>query len=55
MSAYNFSVIWTPGKIHFIADALSRYPMFAPEAEDQGIAEIDAEYVHVFYVRMCKI
>ena len=30
LTAYNFSVIWTPGKSHHIADALSRAPVFGP-------------------------
>ena len=30
LTGYNFSVIWTPGKSHHIADALSRAPVFAP-------------------------
>ena len=30
ITAYNFSVIWTPGKSHHIADALSRAPVFGP-------------------------
>merc|ERR1712020_471300 len=32
---YNFRVRWIPGKKQVIADALSRYPVFQPEAEDQ--------------------
>ena len=28
---YSFLVRWVPGKTHFIADALSRAPLFAPE------------------------
>ena len=28
---YSFVVRWVPGKTHFIADALSRAPLFAPE------------------------
>ena len=30
VTSYNFSVIWTPGKNHHIADALSRAPVFGP-------------------------
>ena len=30
LTAYNFSVIWKPGKSHHIADALSRAPVFGP-------------------------
>ena len=30
LTSYNFSVIWTPGKSHYIADALSRAPVFGP-------------------------
>ena len=28
---YSFNVRWVPGKTHYIADALSRAPLFAPE------------------------
>ena len=30
---YSFMVTWVPGKTHYIADALSRYPVFEPEAD----------------------
>ena len=30
VTSYNFTVIWTPGKDHHIADALSRAPVFGP-------------------------
>ena len=30
LTNYNFTVIWTPGKTHHIADALSRAPVFGP-------------------------
>ena len=30
VTSYNFTVIWTPGKNHHIADALSRAPVFGP-------------------------
>ena len=30
LTSYNFSVIWTPGKSHHIADTLSRAPVFGP-------------------------
>ena len=30
---YSFTVTWVPGKTHYIADALSRYPVFQPEAD----------------------
>ena len=30
---YEFRVLWTPGKTHFIADALSRAPVFMAEEE----------------------
>ena len=33
---YQFKVLWTPGKTHHIADALSRFPVFKPE-EDQDV------------------
>ena len=31
IAMYSFQVCWVPGKTHFIADALSRAPLFAPE------------------------
>ena len=31
---YNFTLEWRPGKLHAIADALSRYPVFKGEASD---------------------
>ena len=30
---YTFKITWVAGKTHYIADALSRYPVFGP-AED---------------------
>ena len=30
LTNFNFTVIWTPGKTHHIADALSRAPVFGP-------------------------
>jgi len=33
LGGYSFSVDWIPGKIHYIADALSRAPYFSPEEE----------------------
>ena len=34
MQAFNFEVKWVPGKLHLIADALSRAPHFSPHAEE---------------------
>ena len=31
VAMYSFHVCWVPGKMHLIADALSRTPFFAPE------------------------
>ena len=31
VAMYCFNVRWVPGKTHYIADALSRAPLFAPE------------------------
>ena len=39
VAMYNFTVQWTPGKTHLIADALSRAPLFA--AKDLPALEID--------------
>ena len=30
VTSYNFTVVWTPGKDHHIADALPRAPVFGP-------------------------
>ena len=37
---YNFTVEWRPGKLHSIADALSRYPVFKGEASDVFNSEL---------------
>ena len=38
ITGYNFKVNWVEGKSHYIADALSRYPVFqAQEEEDLQI------------------
>ena len=34
MQAYTFAVKWVPGKLHLIADALSRAPHFSPHSEE---------------------
>ena len=34
MQAYNFEVKWVPGKLHLIADALSRAPHFSPHSKE---------------------
>ena len=34
LSDYNFEVVWVPGKLNCIADALSRYPVFSGDATD---------------------
>ena len=34
MQAYNFTDKWVPGKLHLIADALSRAPHFSPHSEE---------------------
>ena len=43
---YAFQVCWVPGKMHFIADALSRAPLFAPSQPSLNIvyAAIDEDY-----------
>ena len=39
VAKYTFDVNWVPGKTHYIADALSRAPLFSPQ--DQPDLEID--------------
>ena len=34
MQAFNFEVKWVPGKLHLIADALSRAPHFSTHADE---------------------
>lgn len=36
LAPYTFDIVWTPGKKHLIADALSRSPTSEPSSEDQG-------------------
>ena len=36
LSAYQFTLHWTSGKFHLIADALSRAPVFPAEPDDSG-------------------
>ena len=36
---YTFKITWVAGKTHYIADALSRYPVFGP-AEDLSLIHI---------------
>ena len=38
---YNMTVKWVPGKSHFIADALSRAPLFSPPVPDEEEFTID--------------
>ena len=33
VAKYSFDVNWVPGKTHYIADALSRAPLFSPQEE----------------------
>ena len=41
VTSYNFTVIWTPGKDHHIADALSRAPVFGPCATSFETEQLD--------------
>ena len=43
---YNFNITWVPGKIHLIADALSRAPVFRP---------VEEEVISANYVLVCAI
>ena len=46
LSPYNSSITWTAGKIHFAADALSRYPVFAAQ-EEEGDDDAFASIRHI--------
>ena len=37
---FSFTVTWVPGKTHYIADALSRYPVFGPHELELPIDDI---------------
>ena len=37
MQAFNFQVKWIPGKLHLIADSLSRAPNFSPHTDELTI------------------
>jgi transposase InsO family protein len=52
LTDYRFSLTWCPGKSHFIADALSRSPIFDPAEEEDGQDE-HAEYCTVNVV-LCE-
>ena len=39
---YNLDIEWTEGKTHYIADALSRYPVFAPDAGSKDLDSCNA-------------
>ena len=44
---YTFTVVWSPGKTNYIADALSRAPVFdPPEKEEYAVNHIIAENLH---------
>ena len=35
---YTFKITWVAGKTHFMADALSRYPVFGPAEDNFNVA-----------------
>ena len=35
MASYSFNITWNPGKTHFIADALSRAPVFKADNDEE--------------------
>ncbi len=45
LSPYSFTLRWTAGKQHELADALSRYPVFQPQAEDPELAAANRSIV----------
>ena len=47
LTDFSFVLKWTPGKVHYIADALSRYPVFGPQAEEPEEAAEQARLVAV--------
>ena len=44
LTNYAFEVIWSPGKCHLIADALSRAPVFHPGQEEQVTCNVELAY-----------
>ena len=52
---YSFTVDWVAGKTHAIADALSRYPVFAPTEDDEAEeAEYDTPKIVVSALQVHK-
>lgn len=39
VAGFHMSVTWVPGKIHLVADALSRYPVFQPQSDCTRLEE----------------
>ena len=52
VQAFTFKVKWVQGKTHYIADTLSRSPVFAPEEE--GFT-IDCTVTHCSQIREDKM
>jgi hypothetical protein len=48
LSPYNIEMSWNAGKVHFAADALSRYPIFAAQEED------DENSIMLRQIRACE-
>ena len=40
MLDFSFTVSWVPGKTHYIADDLSRYPVFGPHEMELPIDDV---------------
>ncbi|TRY80842.1 hypothetical protein TCAL_04852, partial [Tigriopus californicus] len=55
LSSYNCHVSWVEGKVHLAADALSRYPIFSAQEEDEENSQAFAKRVNISDPRLARI